>query len=578
MKYLLVLIFCLFSTASFSESTIFLFNGNSPYSDPAKDFFDDLYKGVNGLNSVDRKVVFFPEQYESSLEYLTAYEASTITVDDQTLVVGTADFGGDFNFDFNFESALPELTKEEKQQADARLRLDYIYKMKHDAYADKDGLTAQVEQYLKEENMRGGEFRGDVTFYFTDHGSLRNNKPLNTQTHSFGAGEGELYPSDMVAYHEDIHRSFPEKKVVFIHDHCFSGGMLTSLWKNKETLEIHPNVCGFAAASPTQPSYSGETFMDMLSQISDFTDPEKIAAVDKDGDGKYSYGEGMDYYQSILHSGEMVGKAIPYSTKDTFLTAVFDKINTKKSNTKMDFVGGKCSGRQTSTIVDLSLINAPVSLLLAKGHVAKSKKALFEYLSFLKITNSENTLDDLKGMVKIEESKRLINEEELVILQDSYVNEKTKLAGYIADFYDISNPEAFYLELHEVLDGNAWANSEHVFKKINKIIHKNYSVLKDEKSSPSLVEFSKGFESYVERVNKYKKLNNKIDNFSTETTKYQRAIKEYKNLEGLKGIVSAMNSTDDDTSKWGRKRFDDYLSILECENSPFSEVKIVQNN
>ncbi len=574
-----------FSFCSFAESTIFLFNGNSPYSDPSKDFFDDLYKGVNFLGAIDNKVVFFPKQYADSLDFLVEREAMNIAFEQTTDSLANASIfdaaddnsfgiGQNFDFGFDFSSSidLPEMTQDEKNEAEARMRLRYLYDMHHDDFASKDTLSNWLDKYIVDENKRGGEFKGDVTLYFTDHGSLKQDPQTGADIHSFGAGEGDLFISDMVNYHKMIHESFPEKKVVFIHDHCFSGGMLDSLWKNRDTLEIYPNVCGFAAASPKQPSYMGETYMDMLSQISQIDDPELIKKIDKNGDKKYSYGEAMDYYQSILHSDKSVGRAIPFSTKDVFLGAVYEQLEDKYPMTMEHQSKSSCTSEELFGSIDSSSINDPIYKILLESHIQKSEVALDQYLSFLNIDKEGEVLDTLDQQLAVDKRDLEQSEEEAAKLQDESLMLKNQVITYITSLYELPDPIGFIVNLNDELNPKIITDSEYYFEKVEEALRNSYAVSRGKEIDAT--EFKKLFDPYAKAFKAHEDKEAYVQNFSTRTTKYQRVLKEYKNVEALKGLMGAMKSKNPTEAKWARERFFDYLSILECENSTFTEANI----
>lgn len=112
-----------------------------------------------------------------------------------------------------------------------------------------------VDKLSQISNLKDGE---PVLLYFTNHGG-RKVEDKNAKF-SLSLWDESLSKEEIQRIIENFKKFHPKNPLIFIHDHCFSGGMMDN-YISSQTGEVIPGVCGFSAASQTEYSYTGQSYM-----------------------------------------------------------------------------------------------------------------------------------------------------------------------------------------------------------------------------------------------------------------------------------------------------------------------------
>lgn len=155
-----------------------------------------------------------------------------------------------------------------------------------------------------------------MLFYFTDHGGKDGNyfdiRNAGESTISFG--DSELKFDEYWKFIQEIQAKRNGQNLVMMHDHCFSEGMLKGFVQGVDpktkTLKVIPGVCGAAAATETEFSYTNESLM----KHTDRMNVNKWASKDKDANGKINLTELYDSYEYGYYSS-----STPIKSSDIFL-------------------------------------------------------------------------------------------------------------------------------------------------------------------------------------------------------------------------------------------------------------------
>jgi hypothetical protein len=129
---------------------------------------------------------------------------------------------------------------------------------KTDGKASLSELKKQIQSLTK---LKPGE---PVLLYFTDHGGRKISD--GKTEYSLMLWSEDLKQNELQKIIVEFKEAHPANPLIFIHDHCFSGGMMEN-FRNPETGEAIPGVCGFAASSPEEYSFTGESFMNKAKSI-----------------------------------------------------------------------------------------------------------------------------------------------------------------------------------------------------------------------------------------------------------------------------------------------------------------------
>jgi hypothetical protein len=212
------------SSASASDSTAILVNGGDSVEANECDFYDDLHQMSDVLKGW--------KQVELAADGDHPGDAPN----------GTACVPGSTNTPYD---------------------ADGFAVMKH--YQEPGALAATTNNLHQQilNAVAGPNPPKKLLLYFTDHGA---------------DGEVELWGQKAtVEDMQDLIKLIPSQtQLILVHDHCFSGSMLESLFSDSGS--IRPNSCGFAASGPKELTETGQSIanhIDHSPSSSDFPDSNK---------------------------------------------------------------------------------------------------------------------------------------------------------------------------------------------------------------------------------------------------------------------------------------------------------------
>lgn len=257
--------------------------------------------------------------------------------------------------------------------------------------ATKIEIKAQLE---KISTLKPGE---PVLLYFTNHGG----RDISNGDAKFSLSlwQENLTKEDLQTIIKDFKLKYPNNPLMFIHDHCFSGGMMDN-FINPTTNAVIPGVCGFSAASATEYSYNGQSYM------------RKAETMFANGANQKSTTfanifDQLKFKDSIYST--------PTSTSDAFLEKLYEKNQAKLGKVTPETLG--CSQEVfTSSLVQLQKAVQGISKFMYDGNL---KQRITE-LRMKAEVSPDTSIEQLEILLKnkindvLESEKRLENAEDAV--------------------------------------------------------------------------------------------------------------------------------------------------------------------
>lgn len=398
-----------------------------------------------------------------------------------------------------------------------------------------------------------------VAIYVTDHGVYNDKKQK---------GEIVLWDEKKMDSNQlnNILTTIPGKrKVILLFDECYGGDMLKSLWSDKGILR--PHACGISAASPGQLAYSTGGLMKNLHEILvEKNRPQSLA-----NKKKFTY---RDLYNIALHDKDI--KSTPMLSSDLFANSWFANKDSFIDETSKD--ESESSSAIKTKVCQVSSKKSPLSpVLIYKINFYLNELQAEQLPRVSTPTSTENVTasatasatNEWKSMTELKEQylkEKAISEEKFNLFQNYVLRNynphlRKQAETYLKDF-------SLYDKLRTRLNsGETLSSSEQEsLSKIQNDVNYLKATLKDEAkiakrhpTAPFVLKFTEKTINVVKKHNALKEERNKASNQMFQT---KHKITKITTIMALNQMLKEGNA----------KALEDYLSLVECENTVISTL------